>query len=221
MEKMDGRRGPRFSMTMQLLLLSILPMLVTVVVIAWVSVEAMMQGMQSEALTGLADLAASIEAARAGDQGKGFAVVASQIQKLAEQSGQSAKEIEGIVNILYNESEMSVAAMEEMREIIKAQEEKLSETTRQFDKVNEGIVVSRDETSNIKGKTDICNQSRDQVVDVMANLSAISEENAASTEETMASMQELNATIHILAEEAVKVRDMSQKLEDKFRIFKL
>ena len=62
MEKMDGRRGPRFSMTMQLLLLSILPMLVTVVVIAWVSVEAMMQGMQSEALTGLADLAASIEA---------------------------------------------------------------------------------------------------------------------------------------------------------------
>ena len=83
------------------------------------------------------------------------------------------------------------------------------------------IVVSRDETSNIKGKTDICNQSRDQVVDVMANLSAISEENAASTEETMASMQELNATIHILAEDAVKVRDMSQKLEDKFRIFKL
>jgi len=60
MEKMDGRRGPRFSMTMQLLLLSILPMLVTVVVIAWVSVEAMMQGMQSEALTWLADLAASI-----------------------------------------------------------------------------------------------------------------------------------------------------------------
>ena len=58
-------------------------------------------------------------------------------------------------------------------------------------------------------------------MDVMANLSAISEENAASTEETMASMQELNATIHILAEEAVKVRDMSQKLEDKFRIFKL
>ena len=180
-----------------------------------------------DAITGIANqtnllsLNASIEAARAGDQGKGFAVVASQIQKLAEQSGQSAKEIEGIVNILYNESEMSVAAMEEMREIIKAQEEKLSETTRQFDKVNEGIVVSRDETSNIKGKTDICNQSRDQVVDVMANLSAISEENAASTEETMASMQELNATIHILAEEAVKVRDMSQKLEDKFRIFKL
>ena len=180
-----------------------------------------------DAITGIANqtnllsLNASIEAARAGDQGKGFAVVASQIQKLAEQSGQSAKEIEGIVNILYNESEMSVAAMEEMREIIKAQEEKLSETTRQFDKVNEGIVVSRDETSNIKGKTDICNQSRDQVVDVMANLSAISEENASASEETASSMQELNATIHILAEEAVKVRDMSQKLEDKFRIFKL
>ncbi len=171
--------------------------------------------------TNLLSLNASIEAARAGDQGKGFAVVASQIQKLAEQSGQSAKEIENIVNVLYNESEMSVAAMEEMRGIIKEQEDKLSETTEQFDKVNEGIIVSRDETLNIKEKTDGCNRSRDRVVDVMANLSAISEENAASTEETMASMQELNATIHILADEAMKVRDMSQKLEDKFRIFKL
>ena len=44
--------------------------------------------------TNLLSLNASIEAARAGEQGRGFAVVANQIQKLAEQSNDSAKFIE-------------------------------------------------------------------------------------------------------------------------------
>lgn len=171
--------------------------------------------------TNLLSLNASIEAARAGEQGKGFAVVASEIQKLAEQSAESAKVIEDIVNRLYSESELSVAAMKEMREIIREQEEKLEETTRQFVKVKEGISVSRGETSNIKIKTDDCNESRQKIMDVMSSLSAISEENAASTQETTASMQELNATINLLAEEAVKIRDMSQSLEEKIKIFQI
>lgn len=55
--------------------------------------------------TNLLSLNASIEAARAGEQGRGFAVVASQIQKLAEQSNESAKTIEHIVSALINDSE--------------------------------------------------------------------------------------------------------------------
>lgn len=171
--------------------------------------------------TNLLSLNASIEAARAGEQGKGFAVVASEIQKLAEQSGESAKVIEEIVNKLYSESELSVAAMQEMRGIIKEQEEKLLETTKQVDRVNAGIENSKQGTMVIKNKTEECNSSRDAVMSVMENLSAISEENAASAEETTASMEELNATINLLAEEAVKVREMSVTLEDKIKIFKL
>lgn len=169
--------------------------------------------------TSLLSLNASIEAARAGEQGKGFAVVASEIQKLAEQSGESAQQIEEIVNVLYNESEMTVTAMEEMRRIIEEQEKKLSETTRQFAKVTQGITESRGETSGIKVKTEGCNRSREKIMDVMESLSAISEQNAASTQETTASMQELHSTILNLAEEANRVRDMSMKLEEKIKIF--
>ncbi|MBQ9135293.1 MAG: methyl-accepting chemotaxis protein [Lachnospiraceae bacterium] len=171
--------------------------------------------------TNLLSLNASIEAARAGEHGKGFAVVASEIQKLSEQSAGSAKEIEDIVTKLYSESQQSVAAMEEMKQIVAEQEEKLNETTEQFRKVSEGIVETRQATNIIQAKTEECDTSRKLVIDVMSNLSAISEENAASTEETTASMEELNATINLLAEEAAKVRDMSEVLEEKISIFKL
>ena len=67
--------------------------------------------------TNLLSLNASIEAARAGESGKGFAVVASQIQKLAEQSGESSEQINTIVNNLGSSSAKSVETMTYVREV--------------------------------------------------------------------------------------------------------
>lgn len=171
--------------------------------------------------TNLLSLNASIEAARAGEMGKGFAVVATEISNLAAQSGDSSREIEDIVNRLYHESEKSVEAMNEVKENIKLQEEKLNATTKQFAKVESGIAVSKNETAGISGQSEKCNESCQVIVDVMTNLSAISEQNAASTEETMASMEELNAMINLLAQESKNVSGMSSALEDKIKVFKL
>ncbi|MCD7825829.1 MAG: methyl-accepting chemotaxis protein [Clostridiaceae bacterium] len=171
--------------------------------------------------TNLLSLNASIEAARAGEQGKGFAVVANQIQKLAEQSNESAQRIAEIINELLNDSENTVTVMTEVEKIVNEQQEKLTQTKDQFGQVSQGIVDSRDETSSIKTQTGACDSARVKVVDVITNLSAISEENAASTQETTASMQELNATINLLAESAANLSKLSDTLEEEMTFFQI
>lgn len=169
--------------------------------------------------TNLLSLNASIEAARAGEQGKGFAVVANQIQKLAEQSNESAQRIAEIIKELLQDSENTVAVMNEVQEIVDEQQEKLRETQSQFNDVSRGIDSSTDETSGIKDQTTHCDSARNKVVDVITNLSAISEQNAASTQETTASMQELNATINLLAESAGNLTKLSEDLEERISFF--
>lgn len=169
--------------------------------------------------TNLLSLNASIEAARAGEQGKGFAVVANQIQKLAEQSNESAQKIADIIRDLLNDSKHTVTVMDEVQEIVNEQQEKLLQTKSQFSDVSRGIDLSRDETNGIKGQTNLCDSARTGVVDVITNLSAISEENAASTQQTTASMQELNATINLLADSASHLTTLSEELEKDIEFF--
>ncbi|NLK22492.1 MAG: hypothetical protein GX309_00395, partial [Clostridiales bacterium] len=64
--------------------------------------------------TNLLSLNASIEAARAGEAGKGFAVVAEEIQKLADQSNNSAKKIENSIEELLKESDRTISIMKEV-----------------------------------------------------------------------------------------------------------
>lgn len=171
--------------------------------------------------TNLLSLNASIESARAGEAGKGFAVVASEIQKLAVQSSDAAVEIQQIINTLQSESTKTMREMQAAEALMKEQQDKLDETRAKFDEVSGGIKISREGTEQIRVSADSCGSARTAVIDVFSNLSAISEENAASTEETNASMQELNATLNLLADEAGKLKDISQALNDYMQFFQM
>lgn len=170
--------------------------------------------------TSLLALNASIESARAGDAGKGFAVVATEIQNLAEQSEQAANDIQKIITILQNESEQTIKVMNEAESLIKEQQTKLDATKKSFGEVNSGIVESKENTDVIRNNADTCDNARVQVMGVISSLSDVSQQNAASAQQTTASMEELNATISVMADSAKNLKRLSEDLYSEMDFFK-
>lgn len=169
--------------------------------------------------TNLLSLNASIEAARAGEQGRGFAVVASQIQKLAEQSNESAKQIEQIINSLISDSEKAVTTMGEVKEIIAKQNKNVESTGEIFALVKGGIDTSLDSVNKITGGTKKMDEARINVVDVVQSLTAIAEENAASTEETSASVTEVSAIISEISDSTEQLKHIAEELDRNMDAF--
>ena len=171
--------------------------------------------------TNLLSLNASIEAARAGDAGKGFAVVASQIQKLAEQSNASTKKIDDIIHMLLTDSENAVHTMEEVREVMHQQSEKVEQTKQVFGSVNQGIDQSISGMEAISEHTRQLDHARENIVDTVQNLSAIAQENAASTEETNAVVMEIGGVMQQISGNAQELRRIADILEKNMETFKL
>ena len=171
--------------------------------------------------TNLLSLNASIEAARAGEAGRGFAVVANEISSLADQSSKSAKQIEAVLSVLVADSKRSIDKMEEVKTHLREQQNNLKDTQKEFANVNVGIQDTRKQSSMVDLQAKDCDASRTGVIDIISNLSAISEQNAASTQETTASIEELTATINLVAEQATGVKGQAQILEETINFFKM
>ena len=171
--------------------------------------------------TNLLSLNASIEAARAGEAGKGFAVVAAQIQKLAEQSNESAKRIEDIIRELLKDSETAVHTMEDVKEIMQEQNEKVKKTAEVFEQMHEGVNLSIHGMVSIEEQTQKIEDARNKIVDTVQSLSAIAEENAASTQETSASMMEIGSVINDISQNAENLKNIAEVLEKNVQLFQM
>lgn len=171
--------------------------------------------------TNLLSLNASIEAARAGEQGRGFAVVASQIQKLAEQSNESARKIEEIVTYLISDSKQAVETMDEVKDIMDEQINFVAETADIFRNLQGEIGNSINMIDKISARTAHLDKERIGVVDVVQNLTAIAEENAASTEETSASVAAVGDIMTRISENAFALKEIADNLDAAMKQFVL
>ena len=171
--------------------------------------------------TNLLALNASIEAARAGEQGKGFAVVALQIQKLAEQSNDSALQIDAITSELIHDSMAAVETMKEVRDVMELQSDKMVKTNDVFQKVNVGVEDALEGIVRITDRTEGLDESRSRVVDVVQSLSAIAQQNAAGSEETSASVTEMGDTLKNISENTTRLKDIAYQLDQSIRSIKV
>ena len=147
--------------------------------------------------TNLLALNASIEAARAGEAGKGFAVVANQVNVLADQSAQAAKESATLI-------ETSVKAVEKGMVIA-------GQTASQLQEVAENSQIITKEVTNIAETLETQTTEIQQINDGIEQINDVVQTNSATSEECAAAGQEMSS-------EAENLREMIQKFkiaEDK------
>jgi methyl-accepting chemotaxis protein len=144
--------------------------------------------------TNLLALNAAIEAARAGEQGRGFAVVADEVRKLAERTTKATKEIATMIKQIQKDTSGAVASMEEGTkevELGKKLADKAGESLEQI----------------IKGA--------DQVVDVITQVAAASEEQANAAEQISKNVEGIS---NITNESAAGVQQIARAAEDLSRL---
>ncbi|MFW5739120.1 MAG: Cache 3/Cache 2 fusion domain-containing protein [Myxococcota bacterium] len=127
--------------------------------------------------TSMLALNAAIEAARAGDAGKGFAVVAMEVSRLAEHAEKSAKEITGLSARSAEVATRAAAMIDGL----------LPRLTKLLDSADQVSVASLEQ-----------NQSAEEVTRAVGDLDRLVQHNASSSEQLVATSEELSARAHQL-----------------------
>ena len=135
--------------------------------------------------TNLLALNASIEAARAGEAGKGFAVVADEIRALSEHTKESAEEIANTIDELIKKVNIASDNMQRSVDSANQQGEMIVETGEKFKEILDKITDLTRRATVISEDVDSCVDANTKVMDAISNLSATSEEVAASAESSI------------------------------------
>ncbi len=171
--------------------------------------------------TNLLALNASIEAARAGEAGKGFAVVADNIKGLAEESNQMAGQITNMLSTITTYSNENRNLTSSIKEATTNEATALEQMSVAFDEMLALLTETEEGNKEIASLVDQMTEGKEKIMGSVDSLSSLSEEYAASTQETSASITQLTSNMGGIVTEADELGDISDTLKKNVAFFKV
>lgn len=171
--------------------------------------------------TNLLALNASIEAARAGEHGKGFAVVADEVRKLAESSKAATNDIQNILSEVLDGMQELVETIGDTNTLNEAQRQSVATVEAAMTRLTSALTTITEGLEKNGASVQTINNQKQIVVGMMEELSAVSEQTTASTQQIAAVMNEQSAATAQVAEHATHLKEEVHALNDAVDVFKL
>ncbi|MET3196380.1 methyl-accepting chemotaxis protein [Gottfriedia sp. OAE603] len=171
--------------------------------------------------TRLLSFNASIEAARAGEYGKGFSVVANEIKLLSDHSRENALKVTDLVKRIQNETLVCTNGMHKSYHKVEQNLKSMKQTEENFMQIMSNAQASKEKTQNVSANiSSIFENTGDLLTatksleEIAQHLTALSLENSASSEEQLASLQQISAA-------SLSLSAIAKELENEIQRFKI
>ncbi len=157
--------------------------------------------------TSILALNASIQASMAGDAGRGFAVVAEEVQRLAERSAESTKQIETLITAIQGDISNAGISMETSIQYVVEGTDLADEAYEKLDEIESVSNQLAEIIASISTSAQEQSVESENITSMMQEVSVLTDETTGATKETTASMEKITST--------------SKQLEESISVFKV